>query len=415
MAQEDIVVGLDIGSSKICAMIGEIQDNGTLRILGHGVAVSEGLRAGVVVNIESTLKSVSEAIETAEQMAGREVSRVHIGIAGSHVEGINSRGVVAIARRGREINQQDVERVMEAAKAVVLPSDRDIVHWIPQEFKVDSTPGVKNPVDMIGVRLEAEVHLITASMTAAQNLVRCVNRAGFEVDGISLSALAAGKAVLSADEMEMGCLFIDIGGGTTDFIVYKDGAPIYTSVLPIGGNAVSSDISIILQTTIENAEILKTAYGAAWMAIVDNPEEPALLQGFLGRNPIKVTRMELCQFIQPRMQEILGLVKQKIERDSKLRAWGSLGAGVILTGGGSMLPGTAELASEVFGLGAHIGVPSSEVVLSTALKQPDMATAYGLVLEAISGTDLGTSQAQAPERNKVDRVSKVKKFFSSFF
>jgi cell division protein FtsA len=414
MAERDLVVGLDIGTTKVCAVIGEQDDTGQLRVLGMGTALSEGLRAGVVVNIESTLRSVTMAIEAAELKAGREVRSVHIGIAGSHVEGINSRGVVAISSRGREITSLDVDRVMEAARAIVLPADREIFHVIPQTYIVDSTAGVRNPVDMIGVRLEAEVHVIAASITAAQNLVKCVNRAGFEVESISLSALAAGSVVLSADEKEMGCLFIDIGGGTSDVILYRDGAPVYSAVIGLGGAVVSSDISIILKTTIENAEQLKVNCGAAWLPIVDNPDEPALLPGFLGRSPIKVSRRELCEFIQPRMAEIFGLIKQRIEKESRLRNWGSLGAGVVLSGGGAMLPGAAELAADIFGIGAHLGAPLHIKDLPSNLRSPDVATAVGLVYEAVRGNHVNLLEESGPER-KPPRGNRFKQFWDSIF
>jgi cell division protein FtsA len=414
MAQEDIVVGLDIGTTKVCAVIGERDDSGQIRILGMGRAPSEGLRAGVVVNIESTLRSLTQAIEAAEQEAGREVRSVNIGIAGSHVEGINSRGVVAISSRGREITTNDVARVMEAARAIVLPADRDIIHVIPQEYTVDSTVGVRNPIDMIGVRLEAEVHVISASITAAHNLVKCVNRAGFEVENISLAALAAGNVVLSADEKQMGCLFIEIGGGTADVILYRGGAPIYTTVIGLGGMAVSSDISIILKTTIENAEQLKLAYGSAWLEILEDADEPALLPGFLGRSPIKVSRRELCEFIQPRMAEIFMMIKHKIEKECKLGSWGVLGAGVVLSGGGAMLAGTAELAADIFGIGAHIGTPLHLHGMSGEIQRPDMATAVGLMYEAGKALNDSLLPQQGAER-KSQNNNWFKKLFSNIF
>jgi len=416
MAADDIVTGLDIGSSKVCVIIAELNSHGRLDILGVGRSASDGLRAGVVVNIESTLRSVTEAVEAAEQMAGREVQSMHIGIAGSHIEGINSRGVVAVSSRGREITQVDVERVTEAARAIVLPMDREIFHVIPQEYTVDSTNGIKNPIDMIGVRLEAEMHVITGSVTAAQNLVKCVNRAGFGVESITLSTLAAGRAILSKDEMAMGCLLIDIGGGTSDFILYKEGAPMYTSVIPIGGQTVSSDVSIILRTTIENAEILKVQHGSCWMPALNNPEEPALLPGFIGRSPIKVSRGQLCEFIQPRMTEILSLVKEKVEKESRLKSWGVLGAGVVLTGGTAMMPGCAELAAQIFGVQAHVGVPLNLGGVVHEFQRPDTSTAVGLALEAIEG--LGPviqTGGTSPDGRTSNTMEKVKHWFKQFF
>jgi cell division protein FtsA len=412
MAQEEVITGLDIGTSKVCAVIAEINDAGQLQVLGVGRARSDGLRAGVVVNIESTLKSVAAAIEAAEEMAGREVRDVHIGIAGAHVEGTNSKGVVAISTRGREITPNDVARVMECARAFVLPADKEIVHAIPQEYIVDSTPGVKNPVDMIGARLEAKVHLITASVTAGQNLVKCVDRAGFNAVSVSLSSLAAGKAVLTKDEMEMGCLFIDIGGGTSDILLYRDGAPTYTAVLPMGGDLVSHDISIILKTTIENAEHLKCNFGCTWFPLMEDPSEPAVVGGFVSRNPMKVTRGELCEFIQPRMYEIFSLIRQKVEREGNMRTWSALGAGIVLTGGTAMLPGIVELASEVFGIHAHIGIPLLSSGVVDEARRTDTATAVGLVLERVVNTGRDGERAPSTERK---RKNVFKDFFKIFF
>jgi len=309
-----------------------------------------------------------------------------------------------------------VARVTEAAKAIVLPMDREIFHVIPQEFTVDATSGIRNPIDMIGVRLEAEMHIITGSITAAQNLIKCVNRAGFEVGNITLSSLAAGRAVLSRDEMEMGCLFIDIGGGTSDIILYKDGAPVYTSVLPIGGFTVSTDLSVIMRTTIENAENLKISHGSCWLPLIDDPDAPALLPGFVGRSPIKVTRGQLCEYIQPRMLEIFSLIKEKVERESKLRNWGTLGAGVVLTGGAAVLPGTAELAAHVFGLQAHLGVPLHLGGVVSEFQQPDASTAVGLALEASQG--LGPvilSEGGSGSMDGSPLMDRIKKWFGQFF
>jgi cell division protein FtsA len=253
MASSEIIAGLDIGTTRVCAIIGEFNERDELEILGVGVSPSLGLRKGVVINIEATQKSVLEAIEQAEQMAGREVDSVIASIAGPHIEGINSRGVVAVNSRGREITQSDVDRVMEAARAVVLPMDREIIHLLPQEYLVDEQRGVKDPRDMIGVRLEAEVHLITASITAAQNLIKCINRAGFKVEELMYESLAAARASVTPEEKEIGTLFINVGGGTTDVILYLGGAPHYTSVLPLGGKEVSSDIAIILKIPFEEA------------------------------------------------------------------------------------------------------------------------------------------------------------------
>jgi cell division protein FtsA len=262
---DPFIVGLDIGTTKIAAVIAEYGETGMLEIVGVGVAPSYGLRRGVVINIESTLKSVHAAVEAAEQMAGFEVQQIVVGIAGGHIEGINSRGVVKVTGRGREITQHDVDRVIEAARAVSIPMDREVLHVIPQEYIVDEQDGIKDPLDMIGVRLEAEVHIITGSVTSAQNLVKCVNRAGFRVESFVLDSLASARAVLSRDEMELGVLALDLGGGTTDVLVYLEGAPYFTSVVPVGGAQVTSDLSIMLKTPMESAERIKREAGCCYL------------------------------------------------------------------------------------------------------------------------------------------------------
>jgi len=251
LAGEDLIVGLDIGTTKVCVIIGQYNDSGQLEITGVGTTASRGLRRGVVINIETTVRSIAAAVEGAEMMSGREVGSVYTGIAGGHIEGINSRGVVAVTGRGREITREDVDRVIDAAKAIVIPMDREVLHVIPQEFVVDDQGGIKNPIGMIGVRLEAEVHIITGAVTSAQNIVKCVNRAGFKVNDIVLEPLASSRAVLTQDEKELGVLLIDLGGGTTDVLLHLEGAPYHTEVLAVGGDQVTNDISIMLKTPLD--------------------------------------------------------------------------------------------------------------------------------------------------------------------
>ncbi len=376
MPADNLIVGLDIGTTKVCAVIGQYSEQGALEITGVGLSPSVGLRRGVVINIESTLRSVAQAIEAAEMMSGREVQSVFTGIAGAHIEGINSRGVVAVTGRGREITKEDVDRVIDAAKAVVIPMDREVLHVIPQEFIVDDQGGIKNPIDMIGIRLEAEVHIITGSVTSAQNLLKCVNRAGFRVNDIILQSLASGQAVLSPEEKELGTLMVDLGGGTTDILVHLEGAPYHTNVIALGGNQVTSDLAIMLKTPQEAAERIKKESGCCYMPLVD-AEEEVVLPGIGGWPAQAVPRKELCRIIQPRMTEILSLVKEQLAKKSYL---GLLGGGVVLTGGGSLLPGTVELAQEVFGLPARIGVPSAYGGLGSEYQSPIFATAVGLIL-----------------------------------
>jgi cell division protein FtsA len=371
-----MIVGLDIGTTKVAAAIGEYNENDELEITGVGTSPSYGLRRGVVINIESTLRSVHAAIEAAEQMAGREVDSVVTGIAGGHIEGLNSRGVVAVTGRGREIAQHDVNRVIDAAKAVVIPMDREVLHVIPQEFIVDDQGGIKNPLDMIGVRLEAEVHIITGSVTSAQNLIKCVNRAGFKVESIVLESLAASRAVLSRDEQELGCLLIDLGGGTTDFVVHLDGAPYYTSVLPVGGHQVTGDLSIMLKTPMESAEKIKKEAGCCYEPLAEEGE-PVIIPGVGGRPPLSVSRKEIAGIIEPRVGEILTMVRDKVAKKGYLK---QLGGGVVLTGGGAMMPGAVELAQDVFETAARVGQPANLGGVTGQYQQADFATAIGLVM-----------------------------------
>jgi cell division protein FtsA len=372
VASEELIVGLDIGTTKVCAIVGEFNETGGLEIIGVGTTPSRGLRRGVVINIEATVKSIQNAIESAELMSGREVHGVYTGVAGGHIEGINSRGVVAVTGKDREITKEDVDRVIDAAKAIVIPMDREVLHVIPQEFIVDAQGGIKNPVGMVGVRLEAEAHIITGAVTSAQNIVKCVNRAGFKVNDIVLEPLASSKAVLTSDERELGVLLIDLGGGTTDVLVHLEGAPYHTEVLSIGGEQVTNDLSIMLKTPQEVAEKIKKAHGCCYAPAVLDDSEIAIPG---------VGRRAMAEIIQPRMAEILGMVKEQIEKKGYLHL---LGGGIVLTGGGSLLSGTAELAAEIFGLPARIGYPAKVGGLVAEYHDPMYATGVGLVMYGAS-------------------------------
>jgi cell division protein FtsA len=360
----------------VCAVIGEFDDSGELVITGVGTSPSSGLRKGIVVNIESTLKSIISAIEDAEFMSRQKVSAVFTAISGAHIEGTNSRGVVAVTGREKEITREDIGRVIEAARALAIPMDRAIIHVIPQEFIVDGQRGIRDPLGMIGVRLEAEIHLITGSLTSAQNLAKCVNRAGLKVADIVLGSLAAAKAVLSKEEKELGSLLIDMGGGTTDILVYMDGAPYYTSVMPVGGDQVTGDISIMLKTPMDSAEKIKREAGCCHPAFVEEGQE-IIIPRLGGRPPLALARKDLCAIIQPRVAEIFTMVRGRIE--SKGYA-GKLSGGVVLTGGGALLPGIVEMAEEMFGVAARIGIPARPGGLTPEFQSPDYAAAVGLVM-----------------------------------
>ncbi|WP_332890747.1 cell division protein FtsA [Marispirochaeta aestuarii] len=406
---DGLIVGLDIGTTKVCACIAETNDNGILEVIGVGTAPSQGLRRGVVINIESTLKSVAAAIEAAELMSGREVESVITGIAGAHIEGINSRGVVAVSGRDREISSEDIARVIEAAKAIVIPMDREVLHVIPQEFIVDDQRGIKDPLDMIGIRLEAEVHIVTGSVTSAQNLLKCVNRAGFRVSEIVLESLAASRAVLTEDEKELGVLLIDLGGGTTDVLVHLDGAPYHTDVVALGGSQVTNDISIILKTPLDVAERIKKESGCCYLPLVDK-DERVMIPGVGGWPAATIPRQELVKIIQPRMAEIFSMVRDQLEKKDYMR---HLGGGVVLTGGGALIPGAAELALEVFGIPARIGIPDKLRGLVEEYQNPVYATAMGLVLygsEGVSVTEGGIGR-----RKGEGLMSRLKGWMKEFF
>ena len=418
MSQEDILVGLDIGTSKVCAVIAELNETGGIDVLGIGKVPSAGLRRGVVVNIEATLRSVSQAIERAENMAGREVTSVVTGIFGAHIEGINSRGVVAVTSKDKEITEHDVNRVMDAARAVVLPMDREVLHVIPQEYVVDDQRGIRDPIDMIGVRLEAEVHIVTGSVTIAQNLLKCVNRAGFKVEEIALDTLVASQVVLSQDEKDLGTMVIDIGGGTTNLILYQNGAPYFTSVVPIGGQEVTSDLSIILKAPLETMEAIKLKHGSCYLPQVEDDGDQIVVPGVGGMPPTAVTKTELAEYVQPRMEEIFTLVKEKVEHEAQFARWDSLAGGLVLTGGGALLQGAPELASEIFNVPVRVGFPLGIGGITQDVQRPDLATAIGLVAyrARMLSEDGGLTEKGPGGREKMPaKLSGLRNWLRNFF
>ncbi|MDR2785732.1 MAG: cell division protein FtsA, partial [Treponema sp.] len=371
-----------------CAVIGERNERGTLDITGVGTSPSTGLEKGVVKNIEATLRAISAAIEEAEVMSGQEVRSCWTGIGGKHITGINSRGVVAVtgkSRETREIGVEDVGRVLEAARAIAIPMDRQILEVIPQSYIVDDQKGIRDPLNIIGVRLEAEVHIITCSVTSAQNLIKCVNRAGFRVNDLVLQSLAAGMAVLTEEEKELGVVLIDLGGGTTEVVVYCQGAPYSTSSIPLGGAQVTRDISLWGSISLETAEKIKIQAGCCREELLDR-DESVLVDGIGGRPPQAIPRLELAQVIRPRVEEIFEMVKNELNKLS-VSEW--LGGGIVLTGGGAQLLGTVELAEEVFNLGRkrplpiRVGNPLSRNLggFVEKYRSPAYSTAIGLLLE----------------------------------
>ena len=369
----NIVVGLDIGTTKICAVVGEV-GAGDINIIGIGTHPSIGLRKGVVVNIESTVDSIKKAVEEAELMAGCEISSVYAGIAGGHITGFNSRGIVAI--KGSEITDNDVARVTDAARAVAIPMDREVIHVLPQEYIVDDQTGIQNPVGMAGVRLEAKIHIVTGAVTSAHNIVKCCNRSGLDVCDIVLESLASGEAVLSDEEKELGVALLDLGGGTTDLAVFAGKNIKHTFVLALGGNNLTNDIAIGLRAPHVEAEKIKTRFGTCLSHSVST-DDMIEVPGMGGREARKLPRQILGEILEPRMEEIFTLVKREIYR-AGMEA--SIPSGLVLTGGTSLLEGTTEIAESVFNLQTRLGKPRGITGLVDVVNNPMYATGVGLVL-----------------------------------
>jgi len=375
VVRDNIVVGLDIGTTKIGCVIAEVNGDTSAKIVGVGTSRSEGLRRGVVVNLEKTVVSIGRAIEEAELMAGVEVRNVYAGIAGDHIRSINSHGVIAVSRGGVEITRSDVNRVIDAAKAVAIPMDREILHILPQEFVVDEQAGIKDPTGMAGVRLEVDVHIVTGAVSSAQNLVKAIQKAGYQVRDLVLEPLASAHGVLTDDERELGVALVDIGGGTTDIALFHEGAIRHTSVIGLGGNNVTNDIAIGLRTPGREAERIKERYGTALARLVGDDEE-VLVPRVAGQGERRVGRRILASIIQPRMEEILALVQSDIRRSGW---YDRIPAGLVMTGGASALPGTAELAESAFDMPIRIGFPLGVTGLVESVRDPRFATGVGLV------------------------------------
>jgi len=372
MAENEIIAGLDLGTTKVCAIVAEQTEDG-LDIIGVGSVPAKGLKKGVVVNIESTVQAIKAAIEQAETMAGCDIGTVYAGIAGSHVRGMNKEGVAAI--KTREVHQVDVDRVLDQAKAIPLPGDRQVIHVLPQEFIVDDQDGIKAPVGMSGVRLEARVHLVTAATPSIQNITKCAERCDLEVAEVVLQPLASANAVLSDDEKEIGVALVDIGGGTTDIIVYVDGAVVHTTVIPIGGINFTNDIATGLRTPMAEAERIKIKYGCASINMVDD-EETIEVPSVGGRPPRTLPRQVLCDIIEPRAEEIFSAVRHVVAETG----YGDmLAAGVVITGGTTLLDGMPELAEQVLALPVRRATPVGVGGLIDVVRSPAFSTAVGLV------------------------------------
>lgn len=374
----DCIVGLDIGTTKVCAIVAEADDSGTVNIIGLGTSPSNGIRKGVVIDIDSASDAIADAVEKARRMTGYEIHSVVVGVTGEHIASLNSRGVVAITHPSREITIDDLERVQDQARVIVLPPDREIIHAIPRAYSIDGQGGIRYPVGMSGTRLEVETHIVTGAVTFIQNVAKCIHKAGLSVEATVLEPIATGEAVLLPAERDLGVVLADIGGGTTDIAIFVDGDIFYSAVIPVGGNHVTRDISVGLRVSHEEAERVKLANGACLFNLVGAPELDTFEITPLGSDePRNIPRRILVEIIHPRMDELFTLVRQEIMKSGY---YNLLPAGVVLSGGGSEITGGAQLCQQVTGMPTRVGSPREVIGLSDTLKSPIYATGVGLVL-----------------------------------
>ncbi len=408
MAKRDnIVVGLDIGTSKICAVVGEVTHDG-IDIIGIGSHASKGLRKGIIVNLDATVESIKKAVEEAELMAGCSIGTVYAAISGSHIKGINSHSIVAV--KNRIITDKDIERVIDGASAVVMPMDREIIHVVPQQFVVDDQEGIKEPLGMAGSKFEANVHIVTASVSCVQNVIKCANRCHLNVTDVVLSPLADSYACLSDDEKELGVAVVDIGGGTTDIVIYVGGSVVHTASLPLGGNHLTNDVAVGLRTPALEAERLKQKYGCALAAMVSK-DDTIDVPSVGGRRTRVLSRQILAEIIQPRLEEIFDIVKQEIARSGYED---SIASGIVLTGGVSLMEGAPELAEQVFDLPVVRVTPRGVGGLVDVIRSPLYATAVGLVVYGFERNK--TARLRERDEGALIKVkSKMKNWFQEMF
>jgi len=405
---ENMIVGLDIGTSKVVAIVGKRKMDGTIEVVGIGSHPSRGLKRGVVVNIETTVQAIQRAVEEAELMAGCRIHSVYAGIAGSHIKSLNSHGIVAI--RDREVTQADIDRVIDAAQAVAIPADQKILHILPQEFVIDNQEGIKEPMGMSGVRLEAKVHLVTCAVNAAQNIEKCIRRCGLEADDIILEQLASSHAILTEDEKELGVCVVDMGGGTTDIAVFTGGAIRHTAVIPIAGDQVTNDIAMALRTPTQNAEEIKIKYACALTQLA-REDETIEVPSVGDRPPRQLARQTLAEVVEPRYEELLMLVQAELRRSGFEEL---LAAGIVLTGGSSKMEGVIELAEEVFHLPVRLGVPQHVGGLVEVVRNPIHATGVGLLIYGNQGHATGHTEVKASDGFK-GMLARMKSWFQGNF
>jgi cell division protein FtsA len=403
--ERNLIVGLDIGTTKVAAIVGELTGDGNIEVIGIGTTPSRGLKKGVVVNLESTVNSIQRAIEEAELMAGCQIKSVFAGIAGSHIRSLNSHGIVAI--KDKEVTQHDIDRVIDSARAVAIPADQKILHILPQEFVIDLQDGIKEPIGMSGIRLEAKVHMVTSSVSAQQNIIKCIRRCGLEVDDIVLEQLASCNSVLTDDEKDLGVCLIDIGGGTTDIAIFVEGAIKHTAVIPIAGDQVTNDIAVALRTPTVNAEEIKRKYACALtqMASVDGVIE---VPSIGDRAPRKISTQNLAEIIEPRYEELMLLVQSELRRSGYEDL---IAAGIVLTGGSSKVMGLSELAEEIFHMPVRMGIPQNVTGLAEVVKNPIHATGVGLLMYGREHQNLGKSV----DFENAGWFSKMKNWFQGNF
>ena len=405
---ENMIVGLDIGTSKVVAIVGKRKMDGTIEVVGIGSHPSRGLKRGVVVNIETTVQAIQRAVEEAELMAGCRIHSVYAGIAGSHIKSLNSHGIVAI--RDREVTQADIDRVIDAAQAVAIPADQKILHILPQEFVIDSQEGIKEPMGMSGVRLEAKVHLVTCAVNAAQNIEKCVKRCGLEVDDIILEQLASSHAILTEDEKELGVCVVDIGGGTTDIAVFTGGAIRHTAVIPIAGDQVTNDIAMALRTPTQNAEEIKIKYACALTQLA-GADETIKVPSVGDRALRDLSRQALAEVVEPRYEELFTLVQSELRRSGFEDL---IPAGIVITGGSSTMEGVVELAEEIFHMPVRLACPQAVSGMTEVVNNPIYATGVGLLIHGFRQMDLG----RAPVLKGEDAPSlfeRMKAWFTGHF
>jgi len=403
--ERNLIVGLDIGTSKVAAIVGELTNDGNIEIIGIGSTPSRGLKKGVVVNLESTVQSIQRAIEEAELMAGCQIKSVFAGIAGSHIRSLNSHGIVAI--KDKEVTQYDIDRVIDSARAVAIPADQKILHILPQEFVIDLQDGIKEPIGMSGIRLEAKVHMVTGSVSASQNIIKCIRRCGLEVEDIVLEQLASCNSVLTEDEKELGVCLIDIGGGTTDIAIFSEGAIKHTAVIPIAGDQVTNDIAVALRTPTLNAEQIKRKYACALtqLAAVDGVIE---VPSIGDRSPRKISTQNLAEIIEPRYEELMLLVQSELRRSGYEDL---IAAGIVLTGGSSQVKGLIELAEEIFHMPVRMGLPQNVTGLTEVVKNPVHSTGVGLLMYGKEHQGAGRSL----DTDSSGLLAKMKSWFQGNF